>query len=191
MVHSKKVPEAVNLQAVQAALRMLQMNTTQEGVENYFGNELSLLAKMAGFQTNISPPFIDKASPFAKQTEVIMPKYKSKKRRANGDGSYSVLQNGKIRYQAFAMDEQENLLYFDKDDRLTYRGSGSPELVTRRGKPKALTVQNVWRFYKRDTIRRPVQKPHKNLYEKYRRLHLPMMAGSTCHPLTPMAYVII
>ena len=71
MVHSKKVPEAVNLQAVQAALRMLQMNTTQEGVENYFGNELSLLAKMAGFQTNISPPFIDKASPFAKQTEVI------------------------------------------------------------------------------------------------------------------------
>ena len=60
MVHSKKVPEAVNLQAVQAALRMLQMNTTQEGVENYFGNELSLLAKMAGFQTNISPPFIDK-----------------------------------------------------------------------------------------------------------------------------------
>ena len=37
MVHSKKVPEAVNLQAVQAALRMLQMNTTQEGVENYFG----------------------------------------------------------------------------------------------------------------------------------------------------------
>ena len=95
MVHSKKVPEAVNLQAVQAALRMLQMNTTQEGVENYFGNELSLLAKMAGFQTNISPPFIDKASPFAKQTEVIMPKYKSKKRRANGDGSYSVLQTGK------------------------------------------------------------------------------------------------
>lgn len=80
MVHSKKVPEAVNLQAVQAALRMLQMNTTQEGVENYFGNELSLLAKMAGFQTNISPPFIDKASPFAKQTEVIMPKYKSKKK---------------------------------------------------------------------------------------------------------------
>ena len=50
MVHSKKAPEAVNLQAVQAALRMLQMNTTQEGVENYFGNELSLLAKMAGFQ---------------------------------------------------------------------------------------------------------------------------------------------
>ena len=42
-----------------------------------------------------------------------MPTYKSKKRRANGDGSYSVLQNlGKIRYQAFAMDEQENLLYF-------------------------------------------------------------------------------
>ena len=37
MVHSKKAPEAVNLQAVQAALRMLQMNTTQEGVENYFG----------------------------------------------------------------------------------------------------------------------------------------------------------
>ena len=133
MVHSKKVPEAVNLQAVQAALRMLQMNTTQEGVENYFGNELSLLAKMAGFQTNISPPFIDKASPFAKQTEVIMPKYKSKKRRANGDGSYSVLQNGKIRYQAFAMDEQENLLYFDKDDRLTYRGNGTPKRLSGTG----------------------------------------------------------
>lgn len=133
MVHSKKAPEAVNLQAVQAALRMLQMNTMQEGVENYFGNELSLLAKMAGFQTNIPPPFIDKASPFAKQTEVIMPKYKSKKRRANGDGSYSVLQNGKIRYQAFAMDEQENLLYFDKDDRLTYRGNGTPKRLSGTG----------------------------------------------------------
>ena len=75
MVHSKKAPETVNLQAVQAALRMLQMNTAQEGTENCFGNELSLLlAKMAGLQTNIPPPFIDKASPFAKQTEVIMPK---------------------------------------------------------------------------------------------------------------------
>lgn len=134
MVHSKKAPEAVNLQAVQAALRMLQMNTTQEGVENYFGNELSLLlAKMVGLQTNIPPPFIDKASPFAKQTEVIMPKYKCKKRRANGDGSYSILQNGKIRYQAFAMDEQENLLYFDKDDRLTYRGNGTPKRLSGTG----------------------------------------------------------
>ena len=62
-----------------------------------------------------------------------MPKYKCKKRRANGDGSYSILQNGKIRYQAFAMDEQENLLYFDKDDRLTYRGNGTPKRLSGTG----------------------------------------------------------
>ena len=31
------------------------------------------------------------------------------------------------------MDEQENLLYFDKDDRLTYRGNGTPKRLSGTG----------------------------------------------------------
>lgn len=133
MGHSQSESTAMDIQNLQSMLRLIQAGTTQGQGPAFSVDSLNPLIQLLKTHSIGPTPYIDKSSPFARQMEDIMPRHNTQKRRSNGDGTYSTLKNGRIRYQAMAADAEGTLLYFDANGNLTQMESGTTKRISGTG----------------------------------------------------------